>query len=181
LAAARTWGNAFFIAWAHSGCGRTYMESDPVRALNALRVGLGFARETRVVLFEAIILREAAGLEAVHGDLDRGLALFEQTLDSFQRSDNVPNLAGTLASLVVVFQRLEMPDLAATVYGGTTPYPGANIGRSLAEAVEHLRTVLGSQRFGECVAIGAAMDLGEAVRYARDQIQLARAELVSAP
>jgi hypothetical protein len=25
------------------------------------------------------------------------------------------------------------------------------------------------------------MDLGEAVRYARDQIQLARAELVSAP
>jgi hypothetical protein len=37
---------------------------------------------------------------------------------------------------------------------------------------------LGERVFGEYVAAGAAMDLGDAVAYARDQIHVARRQLL---
>ena len=37
-----------------------------------------------------------------------------------------------------------------------------------------LRTAFGDAAFDQAVAAGAAMDTGEAVRYARQQIRLAR-------
>ena len=43
--------------------------------------------------------------------------------------------------------------------------------------VDHLRTILGSTRFDECVAAGAALEFADAVRYARLQIRLLRSEL----
>ena len=41
--------------------------------------------------------REAAALEAVHGDLERALTLFDTTIDSFHRAGDHANVGGTLA------------------------------------------------------------------------------------
>jgi hypothetical protein len=46
----------------------------------------------------------------------------------------------------------------------------------LPELIEHLREGLGEAAFDECVATGAAMETADAVGYARQQIQRARAE-----
>jgi hypothetical protein len=58
-------------------------------------------------------------------------------------------------------------------------YGNAGIAVNLDETVDHLRAVLGDALFDECVAVGATMDLGDAVAYARHQIQAARREMAA--
>ena len=124
----------------------------------------------------AIIAREAAGLEAIYGDLDTALALFDATIDSQFAAGNVAHLAATIATLAVLFDRLDRPDIAATIYG-TTHHAGIALVIGLPEVLDHLRATLGDAAFDGCVAAGAAMEPGEAVRYVRAQIQTARGQL----
>ena len=76
------------------------------------------------------------------------------------------------------FDRINLPEIATTLYGTTTHHP-AIIGSlsAFAGAIEHVRTTLDNDTFDRCVATGAAMDTAEAVRYARLQIKVARSEL----
>ena len=116
-----------------------------------------------------LIARDAAGLEAVHGDLEQALALFDTAIDSFHRAGNVANLAATLADLAVFFDRIERPEIAATIYGAAANYTVTPNAIGLSIAVDHLRSVLGETAFDECVAAGAAMEPADAVGYARDR------------
>ncbi len=180
LATARAHGSPSWIAWALYGYGRAFVETDPLRALDAFRQGLAYTRGHRLPFTEEAIAQDAAGLEAVHGDLAEGLELFDTTINRLHQAGNVADVAGTLATLAGLFDGFERPEIAATIYGASNRLGNAVWVINLTRVVEHLRTVLGASRFEECVAAGAAMDLGDAVRYARDQIQLARAELVGA-
>ena len=177
MAAARSHGNPFWIAWALHGYGRAFAASDSARALTALRQGLSYAREHRLPFRESLVARDAAGLEAVHGDLEQALALFETTIDVLHRAGNVANVATTLANLAVVFDRIQRPEIAATLYGTTTHHGSTRLVINLPGVVEHLRAVLGQTMFEDRVAVGAAMEPGDAVRYARQQIQHARRQL----
>ena len=180
VAAARAYGNPYWIAWALTGYGRAFAQADPARALDAFRQGLAFAREHRLPHREGIIGREAAGLEAVHGEIEQALALFDTTIDSFHRAGNIPNLADTLAYLAVFFDRFERAEIAATVYGASTRHGISTMVMDLARVVDHLRSVLGQTSFDRCVATGAAMEPADAVAYARDQIQAARRQIADA-
>jgi len=84
------------------------------------------------------------------------------------------NLVLELGSLAVHFDRVEQPDIAATLYGASTRARSLRVLLDLPDTVEHLRAVLDPAVFDERVATGAAMDLGDAVVYARQQIRLAR-------
>jgi tetratricopeptide (TPR) repeat protein len=176
VGAARAYGNPFWIAVALSGYGRAYVEADPARALRALREALLFSQEHRLSLIEGGIARDAAVLEAIHGELEEALSLFDTAIDSLHRAGSVAHLAETLGSLAVFFDRLARPEVAATVYGTTTHY-GTGFVTSLPSAVARVRTVLGEAAFDECTATGAAMELADAVAYAHRQIQLARDQL----
>lgn len=162
------------IACALYGYGRAFTETDPVRALAALRQGLLYTREHRLPDWEALIARDAAGLEAVHGELDQALTLFDTTLDSLHRAGNVVNVGATLANLAVLFDRIELPEIAATIYGACTDYGIINTVINLPDVVDRLRVVLGETVFNECVSTGAALQPADAVHYARHQIQLVR-------
>jgi hypothetical protein len=174
VTAARAHGNPFWLAAALSGYGRCFAETDPVRALDAFRQALVHTREHRLVAWDAILSREAAGLEGVHGDLDRAVALFATAIDSLQRAGDVGNLVVAFADLVVFFDRVEQPSIAATIYGASTHHGDIGWVVSLPNVLEHLRTVLGETAFNTCIATGAAMDIGEAVQYALDQLEVAR-------
>ena len=76
------------------------------------------------------------------------------------------------------FDRFERPEIAATVYGASLPSYSAIMILGLPAVADHLRAVLGGTAFDDCVAIGAAMEPADVVRYARQQIELARQELV---
>ena len=154
---------------------------DPVRALDALQQALAYTHQHRLPLLEANIARHAAGLEAVHGELDHALVLFDTAIDSLYRSGNYGDLIPTLAYLVVFFDRTDRFEVAAIVYGTSTRHGTRNRIHNRGAVLDHLRAVLGETLFDESVATGAAMESADAVHYARQQIQLARQELGSPP
>jgi predicted ATPase len=173
VAAARAHGNPFFVAGALSGFGRAFAETGPVRALGAIRDALDYSREHRLLVWEAVLSREAAGLEAAHGDPDQALELFETAISALQRASDVGNSAVAFAELAVLFDRLEQPDIAATLYGASARHGDIGWVLNLPTVVAHLRDELGQTAFDDRVAAGTAMDFSDAVQYAQHRIRLA--------
>jgi tetratricopeptide (TPR) repeat protein len=174
MTAARANANPFWIAYASYGCGRAYTESDSQRALDNFRDGLVYTRQHRLSLFEAAIAMSSAWLEAVHGDLDEALDLFTTSLDSFHQSGNMTDLDLTFAYLMVFFDRIEQPEVAATLSGTFVDKPGSLAYASFVTHVDHVRKLLDTDTFDSCVRAGAAMTSTEAVHYAHHQIDNAR-------
>jgi tetratricopeptide (TPR) repeat protein len=172
--AARAHANPHWIAYAYLGYGRAFAEADPARSLDTFREGLTYSREHGLPYFEALIARDAAGLEAVHGDLDQALNLFTTSLDSFHQAGDTASLAWTFARLAVFFDRTNQPEIAATIYGTTTHHPYTDQIDDLAAALDHLHQTLDAKTFDRCVRTGAAMNLTEAVHYAHHHINTTR-------
>jgi hypothetical protein len=180
VTAARAHGNPFYVATALMGHARSFAETDPARALDAMRQALVYSRDHCLVLGETIITREAAGLEAVHGEPGQALALFKTAIEALNRAADVSNMAIAFADLAVFFDRIDQPYISATIYGASH-HGDLGLVTNLANGLDHLRTALGKTRFYECVAAGAAMEYSEAVQYARHQIQLAGRRLADSP
>jgi hypothetical protein len=184
LARARAHANPYCITLALYGSGLAFAQADPARALRVLRDGLAYAQEHRLPFLQGGMAPVAAGLEALHGDLGQALTLFDAALDRSQRIEqirnqrkragNVTSVAAAIAFLAVCFDRLDRPDIAATLYGASTNQAISQYVVELPAVVDHQRAVLGDAAFDQCVATGAAMDLAEAVGYARHHIELAR-------
>ena len=103
--------------------------------------------------------------------------MFSSTIDSFHQAGDTGNVAATLANLALFFDRHGQPQTAATLYGSTTLHTSTLMVANLIETIDRLRTMLGESRFVECAAVGAAMELADAVRYARQHIQLTLGQL----
>jgi tetratricopeptide (TPR) repeat protein len=172
--AARASANPSWIAFAYYGCGRAYTVTEPERALDFYREGLGYNRQHRLAFWDAFIARDAAALEAAHGDIDHALDLFDTSIDSFHQSGDSSGLAWLFANLMVFFDRNGRPDIAATLHGCTGSHPVAIQAPGFDAAVDHVRNVLDTDTFEHCVRAGAAMTVTEAVRYAHQHIQLTR-------
>ena len=143
VAAARDHGNPFVVAYAFDAYGRAFTQADPTRALSAFREGLAYAEQHRVLFWEASIARDSVGLEAVHGELEHALSMFDTAIDSSHRAGNVGYVAAMLAALAMFFDRVDRPEIAATVYGAAVNYAFAQVVIGLPAAVDHLRAVLG--------------------------------------
>ncbi len=183
LITARAHANPQWIGWAYIGYGAAFTETDPARALDAFRLGLAYSRQHRLPIIEASIAQSAAGLEAVHGDLNQALNMFTTSIDSFHKAGDPTSLAGTFANLATYFDRINRPEIVATLYGMTTHIPVTNffVNIGYQAAIDHVRNTLDTETFDHCVAAGAAMDTADAVRYARTHIEAIRSELAPSP
>jgi predicted ATPase/class 3 adenylate cyclase/DNA-binding CsgD family transcriptional regulator len=180
VAAARKQGNPWWIAYALWTRGTAYARVDPARALTAWREGLAYVRQHRVHFFEGFIARDAALLKLVDADPEEALALFDTAIDSFRQVGNVAQLTITLASVTALFERIDCPEVAGTLYGAITCQPGSDHHvPDLPDLAVRLTARLGSDRFDTCASSGATMDLTESAHYAREQIQCARAQLAT--
>jgi predicted ATPase len=177
VTAARAHDNPFWIAFALWASGRAFAQTDPTRALPALRQALDYTRHHRLPILETIAARDAAALEALHGEPGQALVLFDTAIDSLHRAGNTALLALTLANLAAFFTSVDQPDVAAIVYGTSTYSTNLNLVARLPNALDHLRAVLGPTAFDERLATGAAMEPAEAVAYARHQIHAARRQI----
>ena len=94
LAAARAHGNPFWIAFALARvrAGLRPDRSGPSPATSCAR-GSPTPRSTDSRSLRRLSPENAAGLEAVHGDPEQALALFDTALDSLHRAGNVASLA----------------------------------------------------------------------------------------
>ena len=172
---ARRSGNPWLVSFAMDGYGRAYMHTEPTRALAMLRAGLAYAREHRLVIFESFLVRDAAVLTAACDDLDEAFELFSLNIDTLQRSGDVTHMSSTLGQLAVTLAGIGRPDAAATLYGATARYAIVSRSGGLGPVLDQCRDVLGDAEFEDDVAAGAAMELSEAVVYARHQIAVERA------
>ena len=173
LTTARSHGSPFLIAYAFLGYGRAFIEADPLRALRAFREGLAYAHEQRILIVEGYLAQDAAGLEAIHGEVDEALSLFNNTIDTFHRNGNMAGLNEMLACLAIFFDRIDRPKIAATLCGACADHPSFH-SAYIPRTVDHLRGVLGETAFNQHTTIGAAMESADAVAYARHQIQETR-------
>ena len=173
----RAHANPVWIALTLLGVGRAFADTDPPRALDAVRQALVLCQEQRIPYWETRAEQVAASLETLHGDPDKGLDLFDTAITSYDKASNRSDAATVLAALAVYFAGAGQPETAATLYGTTSEYPITHRVANLPATLEHLRTTLGQPHFEECVATGAAMRPGDAVAFARQQIRNARARL----
>ena len=144
LSVARAHGNPAWIAFALTGSGRAFADTDHARALDAFHEALILTKEQRMPFLEARVAQESASLEITHGDRDKGLELLDVAIDSYHRAGNHVDLAATLADLAVFFDRDGQPEVAATVYGTSTHYLATTAWiMNVPAAVNHLRAALG--------------------------------------
>ncbi len=177
VSAARAHGNPSLIAYALLGYARAYADTNPAYSLNVLHDAFEYANEHRVALVRALIAREAAHLEATHGQPEHALTLFDATIDELHRAGNVAHLPPALVNLAALFDRIDRPHVAATLYGSTMRHVAVDLIVDIPALVDRLRGRLGPAAFDECAAAGASMSLPDAAQYARRQIDTMRHEL----
>ncbi len=178
--AARTYGNAWLIAYALWVRGSVYAHREPARALVLWRDALEYVQRDGITFFEGFIARDAALLQLADAVPAESIDLFGAAIDSFRRSGNVAQLGITVASVTSLFDRIDAPEVAATLYGAITGAAGGDHHlRDLPELADHISSSLAPDRFAECVADGSTLELGAAALYAHDQLQVARARLAS--
>ena len=172
VAAARAYGNPYWIAWALPGTGAPsprpilpgpwmpFVRGWPSPRAPHAPPGGNHRTGGR---------RTRSGARRTRA----GTRVFDTTVDSFHRAGNIPNLADMLAYLAVFFDRFERPEIAATIYG-TVPSDGISTTSvvDLTAVVDRLRTQLGDTAFMNGSPPGAAMGPAEAVLYARRPVQL---------
>jgi len=175
VSAARRLGNPYWVAYSLWIAGMAFSRRNPQRALAAWEEGVAFVREHRVHFFEGFIARDAARLNTSDGEPDVALRLFAEAITAFHRAGNVPQLIITIASVPVLFERLDRLEPAATLLAAMSREPSSfHHVPELAELESRLAARLGATRMGELVATGAGLDLDAAADYAQRQIDAAR-------
>ena len=182
VAVARALGNPYWIAYSLWIAGMAFSHTEPRRALAAWDEGMAVVRDQRVLFFEGFIARDAARLHTSDGEPAAALGLFAEAITAFQRAGNVPQLIITLASVPALFERLGRPEPAATLLGALANEPSsAHHVPELAELGDRIGRDLGPKRTEQLTADGAALDLGDAAVYARQQIDVARRDPAPRP
>ena len=117
IAAARSLGNPYWIAYALWIAGMAFSKADVRRAFAAWDEGVDFVRQHHVQFFEGFLARDAGRLHTSDGEAGAALVLFADAIGAFQRAGNVPQLIITLASVPALFERLDRLEPAATLLG----------------------------------------------------------------
>jgi predicted ATPase/DNA-binding CsgD family transcriptional regulator len=175
VAAARRLGNPYWVAYALWIAGMAFSRTNARRALAAWEEGIAFVHEHRIHFFEGFIARDAARLNTSDGEPDVALGLFTEAIEAFHRAGNVPQLIITLASVPMLFERLDRLEPAAMLLGAMSQESSSfHHVPELAELGSRLTSRLGATSAGELAAAGAGLDLDAAAVYARRQIDAAR-------
>jgi predicted ATPase/class 3 adenylate cyclase/DNA-binding CsgD family transcriptional regulator len=175
VAAARSLGNPYWVSYALWIAGMAFSKTDVRRAFAAWDEGVAFVREHRVQFFEGFLARDAARLHTSDGEPEAALVLFADAIEAFHRAGNVPQLIITLASVPALFERLERLAPAAMLLGALAREPSSfHHVPELSDLGDRIGRKLGETRTAELMSGGAALDLGDAAVYARQQIDVAR-------
>ena len=179
--AARALGNPYWVAYTSWIVGLAWSKADPQRALETWDEAVAYIGAHDVRFFEGFMARDAALLHTSDGQLETALTLFGASIEAFLRAGAVAQLLITLASLPALFERLDRPAVAGTLFGAMAREPASfHHVPSLADLGQRLRDTLGDEKPERWAATGAAMDLQETAAYALNQIDVARQALAVA-
>jgi predicted ATPase len=177
IAAAEATHNPYAISLAFRAYGVAFRDTDPVRALEALRRGLVIAQDSGNRFAESLQLTALSRSEVEHGDQLAALGHITLAIHNFYESGNVAYIRGPLATLAVFLDRLGRLEPAATIAGfALSPFTASTVPQ-LSTAITHLRDVLGEAAYESLARKGETMTTAAMVAYAYDQIDQARTEL----
>jgi predicted ATPase len=178
IEAAEATHNPLALAYALRAYGIAFVDTDPVRALEALRRGLVIAHDSGNRFAESQLATALSRLEAEHGDPLAALDHITLVIRNCYDSGNVVYIRFALATLAVVLGRLGRLEPAATIAGFALVDPlSASTVPQLSTVITHLRDVLGEQTYESLARKGETMTTAAMVTYAYDQIDQARTEL----
>ena len=153
--------------------GRTFSVSNPNRARASLEHGLELSRATKNRMMVNLLLPDALALQARTGDPMAALAGFRDMVTVWRSSADMFIFSHGMGSLVVLFDNLELWDVAATMRGTLDGALSADaLVQDLPEAIAHLRDVLGDEVYESNYRHGAAMTVHQSTDYALEQIDL---------
>jgi DNA-binding NarL/FixJ family response regulator len=161
--------------------GLAHANTDTQRALAAWNEGVDVVHQHRVDFFEGFLARDAARVHAVAGEPDVALDLFATAIESFQQAGNIAQLIITVALVPAVFEQLGRLEAAAALCAAMTREP-ASVDHvpDLVDLAGRLEASLGQDEATRWAAAGSELDLNAAATYARNQIEIIRAELAQA-
>ena len=147
LTAADTTNDPNLIVWALSAYGAAHRDAAPAAAYHALRRGLSIARDNGGRYGEANIAVMLSMLATDHGDPDDAFEYVTLSIRFLHDSGRFFFLPVPLAVLVVLLDRLEDYESAATISGfAATSYARSTVPR-IRTALRHLREVLSDQGY----------------------------------
>jgi len=152
--------------------GRVFSKADPARALDAFERALSLAGKSGNRYWEIVIIPEVAGLQVRSGDPIKTLRNLPRMLEFWGQSTDIGLATLTIATLILLFERLGHLAVAATLNGALSQkIPSTSFLQELPDTVARVRHVLGDAPFEEAKRRGAAMTHREVVDYAADQVQ----------
>jgi tetratricopeptide (TPR) repeat protein len=170
--------NPWLLAYTLFGYGVVFRDTNPDRALEAMRRGLRIAQDSGNRLYETQFSYWLSGLEAEHGDRMAALDYLAAAIRKNHESGNIGMLHHPLAVLAVVLDRFGRYEPAATIAGFAAVNPMVPAAfPELGTAITHLREVLGDERYESLARKGETMTAAAIATYAYDQIDQARTEL----
>jgi tetratricopeptide (TPR) repeat protein len=178
IAAAEATGNPCALSYALFAYGLAYRDTDPVRALDALRRGLLIGRDSGNRATETHLASNLARLEAEHGDPLAALDHLTLAIRNYLNSGSTTMVRTALAVLATFLDQLGHHDAAATVAGFAVSFPLATAAfPEITTAIADLRDALGDQTYESLARKGETMTTAAMAAYAYDQIDQARTEL----
>jgi predicted ATPase/class 3 adenylate cyclase len=174
--AAEATPNPFVLSFALHAYGIAFSDSDPDRAVDALRQGLAIAQDSGNRATESDLASTLARLETRHGD--PLVALEYVTLAIRNYHDSGSSLIRIAWAVLAAFlDRLGRREPAAIIAGFAFTSLTAAAVPEITTAITHLRNVLGDQTYESLAHKGETMTTAAMATYAYDQIDQARTEL----
>ena len=180
LAAADATDNPHVACFALGAYGYAQTAADPAAAYEALRRGLRIAEDSGNRLVESAPCERAA---EAGGRPRHAVSAFDHltlAIRNYHNAGNTTTIHVPLAILAALFDRLGRYQPAATIAGfPLSPFSAAAV-PEITTAITHLRDVLGDQTYGSLARKGETMTTAAMAAYAYDQIDQARAQLLTA-
>ena len=176
--AAEATGNPYVLSFALLAYGLAFHDTDPDRALDALRRSLVIARDSGNRANETHVAANLCLVEAKHGDPVAALNYFALAIRNYHDSGNTGMIHSPLGALAAFFDRLGRHEPAATIAGFAVVNPlAALVFPDMTTAIAHLHEVLGGPVYESLAHDGETMTTAEMAAYTLDQIDQARADL----
>uniref|UniRef100_UPI003F9BCBFB ATP-binding protein n=2 Tax=Mycobacterium sp. TaxID=1785 RepID=UPI003F9BCBFB len=175
IEAAEATRNPHALSNALNAYGFALRDTDPDRALDALRRGLVIAQDSGSRCSE--LATSLASFETGLGDIASALDHVTLAIRNYHDSGSTALMHGPLAVVAVLFDRLGRREPAATIAGLAFDPVTAVFVPEIRSAITHLRDILGDQTYESLARKGETMTTAAMVTYAYDQIDQARAEL----
>jgi predicted ATPase len=176
--AAEATGNPYVLSFALLAYGLAFRDTDPDRALGAMRQALVIARDSGNRANESHVAANLYRVEAEHGDPLAALDFFAFAIRNYHDAGNMAIFHNPLGALAAFLHRLGRHEPAATIAGFAVVNPLAVLTfPEITTAIANLHEILGDAVYESLAHNGETMTTAEMAAYAYDQIDQARTEL----